>query len=79
MQEANPEIQVGVDPTCEQWDELSTLIKRKRHHVFFDCAYQGFASGDAERDAYAIRKVGPSIYDKSLWKYSLYLMAILLV
>ena len=28
----------------------------KQHIVFFDCAYQGFASGDAEADAYAIRK-----------------------
>ena len=26
------------------------------HHVLLDCAYQGFASGDAEKDAFAIRK-----------------------
>ena len=31
-------------------------MKRKKHIVFFDCAYQGFASGDAEKDAYALRK-----------------------
>jgi hypothetical protein len=27
----------------------------KKHLPFFDCAYQGFASGDAEKDAAAIR------------------------
>ena len=24
--------------------------------MFFDCAYQGFASGNSEKDAYALRK-----------------------
>lgn len=46
----------GCDPTRAQWDELSTLMLQKQHIVFFDCAYQGFASGDAEADAYSIRK-----------------------
>lgn len=46
----------GCDPTKAQWDELSAVFKAKKHIVFFDCAYQGFASGDAEEDAYAIRK-----------------------
>lgn len=45
----------GVDPTKEQWKEVSAAILRKGHHVLMDCAYQGFASGDAEADAYAIR------------------------
>jgi aspartate aminotransferase len=31
-------------------------MKSKNHVIFFDCAYQGFASGDSEVDAYAIRK-----------------------
>lgn len=26
------------------------------HFAFFDCAYQGFASGDIDKDAYAVRK-----------------------
>jgi aspartate/tyrosine/aromatic aminotransferase len=30
-------------------------MKRKGHYAFFDCAYQGFASGDLEKDAWAIR------------------------
>lgn len=46
----------GCDPTPEQWDILSKLMLEKNHLVFFDCAYQGFATGDAEADAYAIRK-----------------------
>jgi aspartate aminotransferase, mitochondrial len=45
----------GVDPTLEQWKELSALMKKKNHLVFFDSAYQGFASGDAEKDAAAMR------------------------
>ena len=46
----------GCDPTPEQWDQLSIVMKAKKHITFFDCAYQGFASGDSEQDAYAIRK-----------------------
>eukprot|EP00904_Undaria_pinnatifida_P001839 jgi/Undpi1/11656/HiC_scaffold_36.g13951.m1 len=46
----------GVDPTQEQWKELSALMKSKKQIPFFDCAYQGFASGDAEKDAWAIRR-----------------------
>jgi len=45
----------GVDPTQEQWKAISALILKKGHHVLLDCAYQGFASGDAEADAFAIR------------------------
>ncbi|MCJ1366070.1 Aspartate aminotransferase, cytoplasmic [Acarospora aff. strigata] len=45
----------GVDPTRDQWTQLATLIRQKSHFPFFDCAYQGFASGDLENDAWAIR------------------------
>lgn len=45
----------GVDPTEEQWREISHQFKVKKHFPFFDMAYQGFASGDPERDAKAIR------------------------
>ncbi|MCL7048392.1 hypothetical protein MKW94_005144 [Papaver nudicaule] len=45
----------GVDPTEEQWKEISHQMKAKGHFPFFDMAYQGFASGDPERDAKAIR------------------------
>ncbi|CAH0493612.1 unnamed protein product [Peronospora effusa] len=45
----------GVDPTIEQWKQIADVMKEKKHVPFFDCAYQGFASGDATRDAAAIR------------------------
>lgn len=45
----------GVDPTPDQWIELSKLMKEKNHFPFFDCAYQGFASGNLEKDAFAPR------------------------
>ena len=44
----------GVDPTQAQWKELAVLLKQKSHFPFFDCAYQGFASGDLAKDAWAV-------------------------
>merc|ERR1712156_165973 len=45
----------GVDPTPEQWKEMSAVIKEKKLLPYFDMAYQGFASGDVDRDAFALR------------------------
>ncbi|XP_045471443.1 aspartate aminotransferase, mitochondrial [Harmonia axyridis] len=45
----------GVDPNPEQWQELSNLIKKKNLFPFFDMAYQGFASGNIDKDAHAVR------------------------
>ena len=45
----------GCDPSHDQWKAISKKIGNKSHHVFFDSAYQGFASGDAEADASALR------------------------
>jgi len=45
----------GVDPKPEQWAELSALIKKRNLYPFFDMAYQGFASGDVDKDAFAVR------------------------
>jgi len=45
----------GVDPTMEQWKEISAICKKKEHLVFFDSAYQGFASGDPVKDALPVR------------------------
>jgi aspartate aminotransferase, mitochondrial len=45
----------GVDPTAEQWRKISEVVKNKKHFPFFDMAYQGFATGDIAKDAYAIR------------------------
>lgn len=45
----------GMDPTLEQWKQLSELCTKKNILPFFDNAYQGFASGDATLDAAAVR------------------------
>ena len=45
----------GVDPTPEQWKEISSAIKEGNHYPFFDMAYQGFASGDTDKDAFPLR------------------------
>ncbi|KYK59329.1 aspartate aminotransferase [Drechmeria coniospora] len=44
----------GVDPSMDQWKEIATIMAQKKHFPFFDCAYQGFASGNLARDAAAI-------------------------
>lgn len=45
----------GVDPTEEQWRAISDVVKEGDHYPFFDMAYQGFASGDTDKDAFALR------------------------
>lgn len=45
----------GVDPRPEQWAEISKVIKERKLFPFFDMAYQGFASGDIDKDAAAVR------------------------
>jgi aspartate aminotransferase len=45
----------GVDPTPQQWQEVCRLSLEKSFTPFFDMAYQGFASGDCDKDAFAVR------------------------
>ncbi|XP_054714143.1 aspartate aminotransferase, cytoplasmic-like [Uloborus diversus] len=45
----------GVDATQDQWKQIADLIERKKLFPFFDCAYQGFASGDLIKDSWAVR------------------------
>lgn len=45
----------GVDPTPGQWQKIYEVIKDQQLFPFFDMAYQGFASGDCDRDAFAVR------------------------
>jgi aspartate aminotransferase len=45
----------GVDPTEEQWVKIADAVKEGGHFPFFDMAYQGFASGDTNKDAFALR------------------------
>jgi aspartate/tyrosine/aromatic aminotransferase len=45
----------GVDPTNDQWDQIMAVCQARKHICWFDSAYQGFATGDLETDAYAMR------------------------
>jgi len=45
----------GLDPTQEQWKQIADVMEERKLFPFFDSAYQGFASGDLDRDAWAVR------------------------
>eukprot|EP00210_Caulerpa_lentillifera_P006634 g6337.t1 len=45
----------GCDLNKEQWNRLCEICKAKQHLPFFDVAYQGFATGSLDDDAYAPR------------------------
>lgn len=45
----------GCDPSKEDWGQILEVVKRKGHLAMFDSAYQGFASGSLEEDAYSLR------------------------
>jgi aspartate aminotransferase len=45
----------GLDPTFDQWKQLSDTLMEQNAICFFDSAYQGFASGDPESDSAAYR------------------------
>lgn len=44
----------GIDPSKDQWEELSAAIMKQRVIPFFDFAYQGFDKG-IDDDAFAVR------------------------
>jgi len=45
----------GVDPTEEQWKEIAEVMQSKKLMPLMDSAYQGYASGSLDKDAFAIR------------------------
>nr|XP_022911379.1 aspartate aminotransferase, cytoplasmic-like [Onthophagus taurus] len=45
----------GCDPTPEQWEKIADVVQEKQLFPVLDTAYQGFASGDLDNDAYTIR------------------------
>ncbi|ETI22861.1 hypothetical protein G647_06938 [Cladophialophora carrionii CBS 160.54] len=45
----------GVDPTQDQWKQIAEIMRERKLFPFFDCAYQGFASGSLSQDNFAIR------------------------
>ena len=51
----------GNDPTEEQWRTIVEVIKRKQLFPLVDMAYQGFASGDLNRDAFGLRLLASEV------------------
>jgi len=45
----------GMDLSKEQWAKVADICQEKDLFPFFDCAYQGFASGCLDTDAWAVR------------------------
>merc|ERR1719436_413858 len=43
----------GVDPTPEQWEKIVATVKERKLIPLLDNAYQGYASGDLEKDGFA--------------------------
>eukprot|EP00210_Caulerpa_lentillifera_P006611 g6316.t1 len=45
----------GIDPSEDQWIKICEICESKKLLPFFDVAYQGFATGSLEKDAFAPR------------------------
>jgi aspartate/tyrosine/aromatic aminotransferase len=45
----------GVDPTMDQWKEIANVCRENSLYPFFDTAYQGFVSGDLDKDGVGLR------------------------
>lgn len=45
----------GLDLTRDQWKQLAEVVLKKKLFVLFDSAYQGFATGNVEDDAWSVR------------------------
>lgn len=47
----------GVDPSEEQWEQIIQLMLERNLFPLLDNAYQGFISGDHEKDAHVARRL----------------------
>eukprot|EP00287_Rhodomonas_sp_CCMP768_P021677 CAMPEP_0202821550 /NCGR_PEP_ID=MMETSP1389-20130828/10448_1 /ASSEMBLY_ACC=CAM_ASM_000865 /TAXON_ID=302021 /ORGANISM="Rhodomonas sp., Strain CCMP768" /LENGTH=414 /DNA_ID=CAMNT_0049494333 /DNA_START=19 /DNA_END=1263 /DNA_ORIENTATION=+ len=45
----------GVDPTQQQWKRIADVCQEREAVIVFDTAYQGYASGDLNKDAWSVR------------------------
>ena len=45
----------GLDLTKDQWKRVAQICQERELLPFFDCAYQGLASGCVDTDAWPIR------------------------
>ncbi|CAD7691062.1 unnamed protein product [Nyctereutes procyonoides] len=50
----SPSLLSFISHHSEQWKQIASVMKRRFLLPFFDSAYQGFASGDLEKDAWAV-------------------------
>lgn len=39
----------------DQWKKIADVVEQKKLFPLFDSAYQGFASGDLDNDAWSVR------------------------
>lgn len=68
----------ATDPTEQQWQEMSQILKNRNILIFFDMAYQGFGSGCFNTDASPLRQfiedghrvVFAQSYSKNMGLYS---------
>ena len=44
-----------VDPKSEEWKDSSKAVQQKKLFLYFDIAYQGFASDGVARDAFTVQ------------------------
>ncbi|XP_050432189.1 aspartate aminotransferase, cytoplasmic-like [Adelges cooleyi] len=45
----------SLDPSKKQWERIADIIQQRHLIPFFDIAYQGFATGNTDKDAWVIR------------------------
>lgn len=45
----------GVDPSLDQWKRIAEVCRARSLYPFFDTAYQGFVSGDLDKDGVGLR------------------------
>eukprot|EP00397_Hematodinium_sp_SG-2012_P029551 GEMP01031234.1.p1 GENE.GEMP01031234.1~~GEMP01031234.1.p1 ORF type:complete len:408 (+),score=84.78 GEMP01031234.1:168-1391(+) len=45
----------GVDPSPAEWKKIINIVQQRQLIPILDSAYQGYASGDLDKDAFAIR------------------------
>lgn len=45
----------GVDPSEQQWQEIADVMQQRKLVPLMDSAYQGYASGNLDKDAFAVR------------------------
>jgi len=45
----------GVDPNNDEWRQILEVVQSRKLFTIFDNAYQGFVSGDPNKDAFAVR------------------------